>query len=97
MVVRRSTQHKSIDFVISTLPERFTQIELSGGTDQLAAYMVDLTAYLRRELNLSPGQEPPTCEVMAAIGAPASEWYRQMLDGRWCAIPLSARGNGSGS
>lgn len=79
MVVRRSTQHKSIDFVISTLPERFTQIELSGGTDQLAAYMVDLTAHLRRELNLAQGQEPPTCEVMRAIGAPASEWYRQML------------------
>jgi len=79
MVVRRSTQHKSIDFVISRLPERFTQIELSGGTDQLAAYMVDLTAHLRRELNLATGEDPPTGEVMAAIGAPVSEWYRQML------------------
>lgn len=79
MVVRRSTQHKSIDFVISRLPERFTQIELSGGTDQLAAYMMDLTAYLRRELNLSPSADVPTGEVMRAIGAPVSEWYRQML------------------
>lgn len=79
MVVRRSTQHKSIDFVISTLPERFTQIELSGGIHQLAAYMADLTDHLWRELNLAQGQEPPTCEVMRAIGAPASEWYRQML------------------
>ncbi len=79
MVVRRSTQHKSIDFVISTLPERFTRIELSGGTDQLRAYLVDLTAHLRRELNLGANEEPPTTEVMAAIGAPVSEWYRQML------------------
>ncbi|WP_078353190.1 hypothetical protein [Mycobacteroides chelonae] len=79
MVVRRTTQHKSIDFVISTLPERFTRIELSGGTDQLRAYLVDLTAHLRRELNLAAGQEPPTGEVMRAIGAPISEWYRQML------------------
>lgn len=79
MVVRRSTQHKSLDFVIARLPERFTDIELSGGIDQLAAYMVDLTAHLRRELNLSPSADVPTCEVMAAIGAPASEWYRQML------------------
>ncbi|PVA78480.1 hypothetical protein DDJ40_09890 [Mycobacteroides abscessus] len=79
MVVRRSTQHKSIDFVIARLPERFTQIELSGGTDQLAAYMMDLTAYLQRELNLPPSADVPTGEVMAAIGAPPSEWYRQML------------------
>lgn len=41
--------------------------------------MVDLTAHLRRELNLAAGQEPPTGEVMRAIGAPVSEWYRQML------------------
>ena len=79
MVVRRSTQHKSINFVISTLPERFTRIELSGGTDQLRAYMADLTAHLRRGLNLGPNEEPPTTEVMAAIGAPASEWYRTWL------------------
>ncbi|CPU34115.1 Uncharacterised protein [Mycobacteroides abscessus] len=79
MVVRRSTQHKSLDFVTSRLPERFTHIELSGGTDQLAAYMADLTGHLRRELNLAAGQEPPTSEVMRAIGAPVSEWYRQML------------------
>jgi hypothetical protein len=79
MVVRRSTQHKSIDFVISTLPERFTRIELSGGTDQLRAYMTDLAAHLRSELNLGPNEEPPNTEVMAAIGAPVSEWYRQLL------------------
>lgn len=86
MVVRRSTQHKSIEFVIASLPERFTQIELSGGIDQLSAYMADLTAHLRRELNLAAGQEPPTCEAMRAIGAPVSEWYRQML-----ASPVSRR------
>lgn len=79
MVVRRSTQHKSLDFVIARLPKRFTHIELSGGTDQLAAYTLDLTAHLRRELNLAAGEDPPTSEVMRAIGAPASEWYRTWL------------------
>lgn len=63
MVVRRSTQHKSLDFVTSRLPERFTHIELSGGTDQLAAYMADLTGHLRRELNLAAGQVTALAEI----------------------------------
>ncbi|MEU9807031.1 hypothetical protein [Mycobacterium sp. NPDC050853] len=64
------------------MPERFTKINLRADEDpreQMVAYWQDLAKYLHRELRLGPHEDPPTHEVMTAIGAPVSEWYRHML------------------
>lgn len=91
-VKRRGTGRpdQSISALIERLPDRFLSpvLETShGNMIGLQKFMADLDVHLRDELGLWPAEdprsrrdhEPPVSEVMAAIGCPPSEWYRELL------------------
>jgi hypothetical protein len=80
MTIRRGSQRRgSLDSVLENLPERFREAEVyaeNGTMTGLQAYMADLSEHLRQELGT---EDPPTVDVMTALGIPPSEWYRALL------------------
>jgi hypothetical protein len=82
MTLRKNSQPQgSLDAAIAGLPARFldTEVYADGGSmTGLVAYTNDLSEHLREELGTG-ANEPPTVEVMTAIGIPPAEWYRALL------------------
>lgn len=79
MTLRRSSQRTPLEAVVADLPARFYAAEVvadHGTMTGLQAYVADLTEHLRRELGVD---DPPTADVMTALGIPASEWYTALL------------------
>lgn len=91
MTVRRNRRRSgiSVDQLVDQLPHQFLVPELeveNGNMTGLGRYMRELDEHLRQQLGLLPttdprsaGQHPPVAEVMAAIGCPPSDWYRELL------------------
>lgn len=91
MTVRRNRRRSgiSVDELVDRLPDRFLVPALeveNGNMTGLGRYMRDLDDYLRQEMGLpsttdprSAGKPLPVAEVMAAIGCPPSDWYRELL------------------
>jgi hypothetical protein len=79
MTVRRNASGGPLDRVIENLPERFLSpvVRTEGGEmTALRQYMADLTEHVKAVLG---DPDPPTGEVMSALGIPPSEWYRAVL------------------
>lgn len=92
VVKRRGTGRpdQSISALVDRLPARFLSPVPetdNGNMTGLQKYMTDLDIHLRDELGLWPAEdprsrrdsEPPVSDVMAAIGCPPSDWYRELL------------------
>lgn len=79
-VRRNANRQRSLADLVESLPARFREdVEVyaeSGAMTALAAYISDLSEHLSRELGT---ENPPTVEVMTALGIPPSEWYRVLL------------------
>lgn len=80
MTIRRNASGSGpLDRVIENIPERFLSPVVrteDGAMTGLRAYTADLTEHLRTALNQP---NPPTVDVMAALGIAPSEWYRAVL------------------
>lgn len=79
MPPRRKPSRRSLESVLENLPDRFYEPKVyaeDGAMTGLRAYMADLSEHLCQELGTD---NPPTVEVMTALGIPPSDWYRAVM------------------